>query len=67
MDLRRHIIDIEKDLDTYQGIIHKRSVIGILEGLKKIGLIYEIDDWFYPAWCQVQKNEKSTLKKLSLD
>lgn len=67
MDLRRHIIDVEKELEQYQGIVHKRSIIGILEGLKKVGLIYEVDEWFYPAWCKVERKEKPIVKKLAID
>lgn len=58
MDLRRHIIDVEKEMESYQGIIHKRSVLGILEGLKKIGVIEEVEGWFYPKWVKVERRVK---------
>ncbi len=32
------------------GVIHKRSMIGIIEGLKKVGLIEEVDECYYPKW-----------------
>jgi len=30
--------------------MHKRSLVGILEGLKKVDIIEELDDFFYPKW-----------------
>lgn len=33
--------------------MHKRSLIGILEGLKKIDVIEEDDSYYYPKWKKI--------------
>lgn len=32
------------------GIMHKRSLLGILEGLKSLQIISEEDGFYFPAW-----------------
>jgi len=51
-ELRRHVIEQERLVDGLQhnGVIHKRSMVGILEGLTKVQLIEERDSYYYPKW-----------------
>ena len=35
------------------GIIHKRSVVGILEGLVRIGVLRREDECYFPRWGRV--------------
>jgi hypothetical protein len=30
--------------------MHKRSLMGILEGLKSLNIIFEEDGYYYPEW-----------------
>ena len=32
------------------GIIHKRSIIGILEGLVDKGILRKVEEEYYPEW-----------------
>ncbi len=49
---------MERGLDIYPGVIHKRSVVGILAGLRKVGLVDDKDGWVWPVWCEVGRREQ---------
>ena len=34
------------------GVMHKRSLMGILEGLKGLEIVIEEDGIYYPNWAQ---------------
>ena len=42
------------------GIMHKRSLMGILEGLKNLGIIFEDDSFYYPGWVKEELWEKKS-------
>lgn len=40
------------------GIMHKRSLLGILEGLKSLQIISEEDGFYFPAWVDEERRTK---------
>lgn len=40
------------------GIMHKRSLLGILEGLKSLQIISEEDGFYFPAWVDEERRIK---------
>lgn len=47
-ELRTLIVKDEEHFNV--GIMHKRSLMGILEGLKGLGIIVEENSFYYPGW-----------------
>jgi len=47
-DLRNLIVKDEAQYNI--GIMHKRSLMGILEGLKNLYIIYEEEGYYYAGW-----------------
>ena len=47
-NLKKLIIEQEKIMQN--GIIHKRSIIGILEGLVDKGILRKVEEEYYPEW-----------------
>ena len=47
-ELRALIVGDEKKFNI--GVMHKRSLMGILEGLKSLEIVFEKEGFYYPAW-----------------
>ncbi len=52
-ELRALIVKDEVEFNV--GIMHKRSLMGILEGLKSLEIIAEVDGIYQPGWIDQQK------------
>lgn len=47
-ELKRYIIEEEKNM--HNGTMHKRSIVGILDGLVMKGVLRKNDESYYPEW-----------------
>lgn len=50
-DLRNLIV--RDEISFNMGVMHKRSLLGILEGLKNLEIVAHEEGYFYPSWIPV--------------
>ena len=61
-ELKRYIIEEEKNM--HNGTMHKRSIVGILDGLVMKGVLRKNDESYYPEWEPVGEEVLEEEKKI---